>query len=404
MAIVGCVDVERRIYHNSKISNSVIDEGNNINNRKTKMDANQRQREQSKQQVNQMRERMKVTNTSSFSQQQQERLRQGKEWDSLWEDGITPWDLGRSTPALLSEVDSRLRQLRQEHAESMPQSTRSAAHLPTFRHCLIPGCGSGYDLVALAKYFDEQHQQKQEQYVIVGLEISRKSLERAQHVIEESYSGSSSDSDMQSSSCGIELYHGDFFESPQTWTQVYARNGSGSSSSSPSSSTTTSIPMKYDFIFDYLFFCALPPTLRQDWGKQMSNLLARKPKKEEDGSRYHDGQLLTLMFPYYDRDGHNDDDTQQQLQKLMDIGPPYKVNVEDYRQVLEPHGVILQPPPPPNVGHGSGSAQLQQSRPQPYPSPDTIPQRQGQELVGWWTFASTSSTNTKLEETPRSKL
>ncbi|KAI3916861.1 hypothetical protein MKW98_014322 [Papaver atlanticum] len=66
----------------------------------------------------------------------------------------------------------------------------------------------------------------------------------------------------------------------------------------------------FDLIFDYTFFCAIEPRMRASWGTQIHELL--KP----------DGELITLMFPTDDRDG----------------GPPYKVSVADYEEVLHPWG------------------------------------------------------------------
>ncbi|XP_026393199.1 probable thiol methyltransferase 2 [Papaver somniferum] len=67
---------------------------------------------------------------------------------------------------------------------------------------------------------------------------------------------------------------------------------------------------KFDLIFDYTFFCAFEPRMRASWGKRMDELL--KP----------DGELITLMWPTDDRDG----------------GPPYKVSVAEYEEVLHPWG------------------------------------------------------------------
>ncbi len=60
---------------------------------------------------------------------------QAAAWKSLWQEGVTPWDLGMPTQALISEVRSK---------RLCPQTT------------LIPGwCGMGHDLVALARYLDK---------------------------------------------------------------------------------------------------------------------------------------------------------------------------------------------------------------------------------------------------------
>ncbi|TVU12541.1 hypothetical protein EJB05_46192, partial [Eragrostis curvula] len=69
-------------------------------------------------------------------------------WEKSWEVGVTPWDLGKPTPVI-------------EHL------VRSGT-LPKGR-VLVPGCGMGYDVVALAS---------PERYV-VGLDISDIAVKKA---------------------------------------------------------------------------------------------------------------------------------------------------------------------------------------------------------------------------------
>eukprot|EP00257_Ricinus_communis_P021354 XP_015580827.1 thiocyanate methyltransferase 1 isoform X2 [Ricinus communis] len=66
----------------------------------------------------------------------------------------------------------------------------------------------------------------------------------------------------------------------------------------------------FDLIFDYTFFCAIEPEMRSQWAIRIQDLL--KP----------DGELITLIFPIDDHLG----------------GPPYKVSVSDYEEVLCPIG------------------------------------------------------------------
>ncbi|KAF2604294.1 hypothetical protein F2Q70_00024565 [Brassica cretica] len=66
----------------------------------------------------------------------------------------------------------------------------------------------------------------------------------------------------------------------------------------------------FDLIFDYVVFCAIEPEMRPAWAKSMYELF--KP----------DGELITLMYPITDDDG----------------GPPYKVAVSTYEDVLVPVG------------------------------------------------------------------
>ncbi|KAG6388383.1 hypothetical protein SASPL_149808 [Salvia splendens] len=163
-------------------------------------------------------------------------------WDKCWEEGLTPWDLGGPTPILV-------------HLHS----TRS---LPMGR-ALVPGCGSGYDVVEIASA---------ERYV-VGLDISDIAIKKAMEL----KSGSP-----KAEHCTF--LKTDFF----TWCP----------------------DQLFDLIFDYTFFCAIEPVLRSSWAKKMSELL--KP----------DGELITLMYPIDDHEG----------------GPPFKVSVSDYEEVLHPVG------------------------------------------------------------------
>lgn len=163
-------------------------------------------------------------------------------WEKSWEDGATPWDLGQPTPVILH--------LHQTGA------------LPKGR-TLVPGCGSGYDVTAMAC---------PERYV-VGLEISETAIKKAEEL----------SSSLPNTDC-FSFIKEDFF----TWHPTDL----------------------FDLIFDYTFFCAIEPVLRPAWAQRISDLL--KPN----------GELITLMFPIDDHVG----------------GPPYKVSVSDYEEVLHPLG------------------------------------------------------------------
>ncbi|KAL6839578.1 hypothetical protein ACP4OV_030517 [Aristida adscensionis] len=123
-------------------------------------------------------------------------------WEKSWEHGVTPWDLGKPTPII-------------EHL------VRSGT-LPKGR-ALVPGCGMGYDVVALAS----------PERFVVGLDISGMAVEKAKQ------------------NC-FTFVADDFFK----W-----------------------VPSEhFDLIFDYTFFCALEPSLRVAWAEAVSRLL--KPDGE----------------------------------------------------------------------------------------------------------------------------
>ncbi|KAM7489354.1 hypothetical protein LguiB_026838 [Lonicera macranthoides] len=163
-------------------------------------------------------------------------------WEKCWDEGVTPWDLGQPTPIIV-------------HLHRIGALPKGRA--------LVPGCGSGHDVVAIAC---------PERYV-VGLDISDSAIKTAIEL-----SSSSPNADY------LTFLKTDFFN----W--------------HPSE--------LFDLIFDYTFFCAIEPDMRSAWASRIRDLL--KPG----------GELITLMFPISDHVG----------------GPPYKVSVADYEEVLQPIG------------------------------------------------------------------
>jgi SAM-dependent methyltransferase len=252
-------------------------------------------------------------------------------WDSLWQEGVTPWDLGGPTKALISELQRQR---------------------PILERTLIPGCGSGHDLMSLARYLDddglEENNNDTHHATIVGLEISRTSLQHAQQVVEESMERNGP----LSQKTTIELYEGDFFAVPSTWKRVYTTSATATMDDDTTSKQLPENTSSFDFIFDYTFFCAIPPNLRSDWGQQISSRLLSRPH----------GQLLTFMFPYAA--------TNPKPNASPAAGPPFPVSLKDYRQALP--WLLLQTP-------------------YPYASIDTVAARQGQEVMGWWSFPPPSS-------------
>ncbi|XP_058101918.1 probable thiol methyltransferase 2 isoform X2 [Magnolia sinica] len=141
-------------------------------------------------------------------------------WDKCWEQGLTPWDLGGPTPVILDLLKT--------------------GALPNGR-VLIPGCGSGYDVVAIAS---------PERYV-VGLDISDSAIKIAREM-----------SSSLPNANYFSFLKADFF----IWHPTEL----------------------FDLIFDYTFFCAIEPSLRSSWASKVKDLLKA------------DGELITLMFPISD--------------------------------------------------------------------------------------------------------
>lgn len=111
----------------------------------------------------------------------------------------------------------------------------------------MPGCGRGYDLLALASTPVCTE--------VVGLDLSPTGVQAARSYIAEA----THVEDTVKSKCRVEV--GDFFAYEE-------KKGGG-----------------FDFIYDYTFLCALPPELREDWAKKMASLLKKKPKEGEGGGK-----------------------------------------------------------------------------------------------------------------------
>ncbi|CAK9866312.1 unnamed protein product [Sphagnum jensenii] len=146
-------------------------------------------------------------------------------WEQMWQEGISPWNLRGVTPAITHLVkENNLREGRY----------------------LVPGCGLGYDVVALASA--KRH--------VVGLDISKTSLEKAQELASGNPNAEF-----------VEFVNADFF--------TYVPPAAAA----------------FDAIFDYTFFCALDPSLRPEWAKKTAELLAV------------DGELITLVYPLGEYEG-----------------------------------------------------------------------------------------------------
>ena len=196
-------------------------------------------------------------------------------WRACWEAGLTGWDLGRPTPVLATEAT----------ADAVPAGAR----------CLIPGCGGGYDVAALAQGGGGRE--------VIGVDVSELACARAQAHCE--------------SVDGASIVCGDFF--------------------------TANLGGPFDFVFDYTFMCALPPSLRAAWGRRHAELLKAG------------GKLLTLAFPI---------GPDERAADPAVAGPPHTVSIAEYKKALEPHGLRL-------VG-------------EPRKSEVSVEARAPNELVLWW--------------------
>ncbi|TBU55396.1 thiol methyltransferase 1 [Dichomitus squalens] len=165
-------------------------------------------------------------------------------WDVAWRSDTTPWDAGTYQPALKEVLDDK------------------ALALSVDGRPLVPGCGRGYDAICIAKTLSLE---------TLGIDISPTAIAAAQEWVH------SENDDIH-----VRFEVADFF-------------------------ALTGVNLKFDLVYDYTFFVAIPPARRGHWGRQMAELV-------KSG-----GILITLIFPI-------DDDAQ--------TGPPYYVRPQHYNEVL----------------------------------------------------------------------
>ena len=132
-------------------------------------------------------------------------------WAALWQNNMMMWDLGAPTAVLLDEVDAE----------------QTAGRLPAACACtaLVPGCGSAYDVRALAE---------RGMATVVGVDFAPEAVEKARTV------------------CGdapnVRLVCADFFAPHDALPDA-----------------------SFDFVFDYTMFCAITPAQRTAWGERYVN-------------------------------------------------------------------------------------------------------------------------------------
>jgi len=168
-------------------------------------------------------------------------------WDRAWQEHTTPWDYGRIQPPLAEALKA------------------PAMRLPANARILVPGCGRGYDAIAIASMLDCR---------AIGIDVSPAAIEAATVQLKAS----------KTPSLGSVIFNtADFF--------------------------TYTVPdiERFDLIYDYTFFCAIAPQLRDAWGKQVSKLTKAG------------AYLITLVYPM---DGPREG------------GPPYSLNVDMYVDAL----------------------------------------------------------------------
>ena len=124
------------------------------------------------------------------------------DWEARYRAGDIPWDEGSASPALLEFLSRH----------------------PIEGEVLVPGCGSGHDVRAIATQSGR----------VTGLDLSETALRLAQGFTR----------------VGSEIYkQGDFFSLPVEW------HG------------------HFDWVFEHTCFCAIPPARRADYVSMVSRVL-----------------------------------------------------------------------------------------------------------------------------------
>ncbi|KAL3446661.1 thiol methyltransferase [Aspergillus insuetus] len=206
-------------------------------------------------------------------------------WEELWAQGdsITlPWDKHKPNPTLEEILTTK----RAIIGGPLVDSTEGYGSKKR-KKALVPGCGRGVDVLLLASFG----------YDAYGLEYSQSAIENCrqeEQAVEQNYPVR----DAEIGKGTVTWVQGDFFEEEWLEELRLGRNG-------------------FDFIYDYTFFCALPPSLRPAWALRHTQLLAPSPQ----------GNLICLEFPR-----HKDP---------LQHGPPYSSPSEAYMEHLSHPGEEL---------------------------------------------------------------
>ncbi|KAK2615933.1 hypothetical protein N8I77_002654 [Diaporthe amygdali] len=209
----------------------------------------------------------------------------GSLWNQLWERQTTSWDRGGPSIALHEALsvypelfDGSYPDLGllsdfvgHETAQAATPFTTSAT--APRKKALVPACGRGYDAVLLAKVFG---------YDVVGLEISSTALDAARQY--ENSVNEVLDAPVKQQPPSHDDPAVDFWIKNRTSSPGRVNWVSGDFFSD--GWLVDAGAEQFDLIFDYTFFCAIPPSARPKWAARMQQLLARP-----------NGRLVCLEFP-----------------------------------------------------------------------------------------------------------
>jgi SAM-dependent methyltransferase len=195
-------------------------------------------------------------------------------WDAMWQQKVTPWDRSEPNPALIDALN--------EKKNILGPSTEKSEYVQR-KKALVPGCGRGYDVLLLASYgYDAYGADVSQTAIDACIELDREQAEdTARYPIKDAAIGRGSRNFLLT----------DFFKD-----DLLAHTGGS----------------KFDIIYDYTFLCAIPPQLRPQWSKRMSELLAPG------------GSLICLEFPL--------------VKSPKAGGPPHGLSSELYVQLFKQPG------------------------------------------------------------------
>ncbi|KAE8353584.1 putative thiol methyltransferase [Aspergillus coremiiformis] len=232
---------------------------------------------------------MATTPKAPFSEDIRNRLKEhfsgdgphNNRWAALWDAGdFLPWDQGIPNPALVDTLVDRKDLLGAPILVEEDGNQRR-------KRALVPGCGRGYDVLLLASMG----------YDAYGLEVSEEAVRQAEKWAQEHLN----DYPISNKTIGAgkaRFVLGDFFK--DEW--FNAAGGLG----------------KFELLYDYTFFCALPPSLRPSWAARYTQLLSTHPESV----------LVCVEFPTY--------------KELSTGGPPWGVSSTVYQAHLSYPGAELQ--------------------------------------------------------------
>eukprot|EP01024_Parvocaulis_polyphysoides_P018391 TRINITY_DN18155_c0_g1_i1.p1 TRINITY_DN18155_c0_g1~~TRINITY_DN18155_c0_g1_i1.p1 ORF type:complete len:221 (-),score=39.14 TRINITY_DN18155_c0_g1_i1:431-1093(-) len=149
------------------------------------------------------------------------------QWTSYWNEGVPPgdkWDRQKVAPALLDLLNGKVDM--------------------TGKRGIVPGCGRGYDVIALAQAGSQE---------AVGLELAPAAVEEAQKY-------------RDSLNLSQDIVNRTKYETANFFEYKDPQGG-------------------FDVGYDYTFFCAIHPDLRKQWSETWFELI--KPG----------GELITLIYP-----------------------------------------------------------------------------------------------------------